>query len=168
MAHQGYPRRRFIELGASILTMGVAAPAFARDADLAIIVHGRNREPLAAAEVEAIFRTARRYWSNGDPIVAFNLVPGSTERTEFDQAVLKLSPAATARYWIDRKIRGGAPPPRTAPNANVLLNVVASLPTAIGYVSPELLRPDVRVVAWVKNAGVVSARGLAPASWGNV
>ncbi len=168
MAQQhGYPRRRFIQLGVSILTVGASAPALAGSGDLAVIVHANNHASLLPSEIEAIFRATKRHWANGDPIVPFNLVPQTAERTLFDQTVLGLSPAAVARYWIDRKIRGGAPPPRAVPNAGIALRVVASLATSIAYVPPDLLTSDVRAVALIRNGALASARARS-APWEDV
>ncbi len=115
-----------------------------------MIVNVRNQRSLTPAELEAIFRSSRRHWQDGGPIVAFNLPPGSPERAAFDRAVLQLSPEEVARYWIDRRIRGGDPPPRGVSNASLVLRLVAQLPTGIAYVPATLVRDGVRTVAWVR------------------
>jgi DNA-binding transcriptional LysR family regulator len=124
-------------------------------------VHPGNSRTLTREEIEGVFRTTRRYWSAGQPIVALNLPAGSADRMHFDRAVLRLEPDDVARYWIDRKIRGGEPPPRTVANPMLLVRVVAQLPAGIGYVPVHLLAPSVRVVARVHGGNLIIG-GKAP------
>ena len=68
-------------------------------------------------------------------------------RDEFDRRALHLDPNEVARFWIDRRVRGGHPPPRQIPDAKTMLRVVASLETAVGYVMNSEADGSVRVVA---------------------
>ena len=70
----------------------------------------------------------------------------SVDETNFDQVVLGMDAEAVARFWIDRKIRGGSGPPRTVESLTTLRRVVEKLPGAIGYIRPAQLSNEVRAI----------------------
>jgi hypothetical protein len=101
---------------------------------LVVIAHPRApASALGAAEVETIFTTRKLFWADGSRIIAFNLPPRSALRVSFDEAALHLSPDEVARFWIDRRVRGGQPPPRQVPDLEMMLRVVAKVEGAVGY-----------------------------------
>jgi hypothetical protein len=79
-------------------------------------------------------------------LVPFNLNPGSTERTLFDQVVLEMTPEQAGRYWIDQRIRGIIHPPRAVPSSALLHKVVAKVGNAIGYIRRSELSDDVKAL----------------------
>lgn len=115
---------------------------------LAVIVNKANpvRE-LSQNELRPIFQTTKKAWSSGEDAVPINLPEDNTLRNDFDQAVLGLDPERVARYWTDRKVRGGARPPVRVPNTTAVLKAVATKPGAVGYVRLSEVNPSVRVVA---------------------
>src|ERR1700690_4008784 len=143
-------RREFLILvGVVGLT---AARAHARSEGLVVVANpSADVSRLNDVELEAIFLTERRYWSGTKPIIPFNLPPYSNERVVFDQAVLRMDPEAVARFWRDRRVRTGAPPPRQAPDPSTVVRLVARLEGAIGYAPESLFTPDVRLVARIQN-----------------
>lgn len=147
-------RRDFLwGLGAALLS---TARAQAAVSELLVVAHRRIPVPgLNDVELEAIFLTLRRYWDGSKIIIPFNLPPRSELRIEFDQAVLRMGPDEVGRYWLDRRVRGGAPPPRQAPDPVTLVRLVARLEGAIGYVPAGVPLDDVRVLLKVHNGKVV-------------
>lgn len=130
--------------------------ADARVDNLAVVVHpSTDVTRLNDVQLEAIFLTERRYWSGTDPVIPFNLPPHSAERIYFDQAVLRMDPDAIGRFWRDRRVRSGAPPPRQAPDPLTVVRLVGRLRGAIGYVPESMVANDVRVVARIRNGKVV-------------
>ena len=130
--------------------------ARARQDSLAVVTHpsvGISR--LNDEELEAIFLTNRHYWSGTRSIIPFNLPPHSEERVYFDQVVLRMDPDSVARFWLDRRVRSGSPPPRQAPDPAMVARLVAKLEGAIGYVPESLVAHDVRVVARIRNGKVL-------------
>jgi hypothetical protein len=109
---------------------------------------------LSDVELESIFLTERHYWSGTKPIVPFNLMAHSEERVEFDRVVLRMDPDAVARFWRDRRVRSGSPPPRQISDPLTVLRVVAKLGGAIGYVPESIVTRDVHVVARIRNGKV--------------
>jgi hypothetical protein len=140
-------RRTFLEVLAAAGAFGICRFAAATPR-LVLIVNPKNPiRTLGAGEVEAIFTTRRLDWPGGSRIVAFNFPPRHAVREDFDRRALHLEPDEVARFWIDRRVRGGHPPPRQIPDAKTMLRVVASLETAVGYVASGDADGSVRVVA---------------------
>ena len=134
----------------------VVTRARARQDSLAVVVNPSiGVSKLSDEELEAIFLTNRRYWSGTRSIIPFNLPPHSDERVHFDQVVLRMDPDAVARFWLDRRVRSGSPPPRQAPDPMMVARLVAKLEGAIGYVPESLVAHDVQVVARIRNGKVL-------------
>lgn len=82
----------------------------------------------------------------GRVTMPFNHPPRTPDRVAFDKLVLRMAPDEVARYWIDQRIRGGRPPPRTTDSATLLLRLVARLPDALGYVREGFESPGLKVL----------------------
>jgi ABC-type phosphate transport system substrate-binding protein len=104
---------------------------------------------ISRDDLRPIFQTKSNTWPDGTPAHPFNLADTDTLRMGFDAAVLGLDPARVARYWIDRKIRGGERPPPNVPSAAVMLKIVSKTPGAVGYVEAVAVDGSVRVLAKV-------------------
>jgi hypothetical protein len=83
---------------------------------------------------------------SGRDLIALNREVKGAERTGFDESVLGMTPAAAARYWIDRRIRGQSGAPKAIEPAGVIQRVVAKLPHAVAYVRVREVDADVQVV----------------------
>lgn len=141
---------------AVFVAASLQAKAAAVDDDvLLVIVHPKNSvRALDALELAAIYTSSKRFWPNGQALVAFNSPPRSESRVLFDRAVLRMDPDQAGRFWVDHKVSGQAPPPRKVPSARVASAVVRKLPAAIAYVPAETCPQGVRVVAVVRQDGV--------------
>jgi ABC-type phosphate transport system substrate-binding protein len=127
------------------------------EASIVVIVNKANpATTLDTSELRPIFQTRKNSWSNGEDAVPLNLPEDNKLRREFDQAVLGLDEERAARYWKDRKIRGGARPPKQLSNTAAVLAAVAAHSGAIGYVSASEANKSVKVVARIV-AGKLSA-----------
>lgn len=125
----------------------------------AIVVIAHPDAPVAAvdgAALEAIFTTRMRHWGGGQRIVPFNLPPGSRHRRGFDQATLGLGSEQVARFWIDRRIRGGGRPPRQLSSPALMVRVVGALPGAIGYVPESTPIGNLKVLARIVDGEVTT------------
>jgi hypothetical protein len=60
-----------------------------------------------------------------------------------------MNPDEVARYWIDRRVRGGHRPPRQVPGAALMVRIVASLEGAIGYAKESDVNSSVKILAKV-------------------
>lgn len=85
-------------------------------------------ENLPMAELRRLFTL-----SYPSPLRPLNLPPRTRERVAFDALVLGRAPEEVVRFWIDRRIRGQAGPPRVVPTGHLLVRIVARVPDTIGY-----------------------------------
>ena len=135
-------------LGGTGLVGALVSPAQAASG-LVVIVHPSNNEVPSPSDLAAIFTTRRQTWKNGDRIVPFNFPARDAVRIHFDQAALGMDPDSVARYWIDRRIRGGNPPPKQVGSGALIVRLVGKMQGGIGYVPKELVTSDVRVIGSV-------------------
>jgi ABC-type phosphate transport system substrate-binding protein len=136
-------RRTFVSGTSVLLASSLVLPAHAED--LVVVVHPDNTENPTRAQLAAMFTTRMQSWNGGTRVVPLNFPPRHEVRINFDRSVLQMSPDEVARYWIDRKIRGGNPPPKAVESAQLICRLVAKLPGSVGYV-PRSLAEGVRVI----------------------
>jgi ABC-type phosphate transport system substrate-binding protein len=110
---------------------------------------------LTRDELRPIFQTKKGTWPDGSPVKPFNHPDASSLRQGFDAAVLGLDKDRAARYWIDRKIRGGERPPQLAPSSGVMVKVISKTAGAIGYVEASAADATVKVIAKIIGGEVV-------------
>ncbi len=114
---------------------------------LVVVVGAKtNLTDISLAMLRRAFQGEVALTADGKRLVPLNHAVGNLERVQFDQAVLGLAPSDVGRFWINRRIRDEAPPPRTLPSADLGVRVVASYPGAITYVSSTAVNASVRVV----------------------
>lgn len=145
-------KRRNLVIGSLLTLVGVAWPQGSQAGGevLAVIVNKANPvSSLSQNELRPIFQTTKKSWGHGEDAVPINLPEDSSLRNDFDQAVLGLDPERVARYWTDRKVRGGARPPVRVPNTAAVMRAVATKPGAVGYVRLNEVNGSVKVVAKV-------------------
>ncbi len=131
-----------------------AAGAEAGDEIDVVVNKAHPARALAREELRPVFQTSRTQWPDGAKTEPFNLPDDSPTRHEFDAAVLGLDPDRVARYWVDRKIRGGAPPPRKLPSPAAVLRAVAADKGSVGYVPAKEVNDSVRIVAKIRHGQV--------------
>lgn len=137
----------------------VPLPSFAGDSPEMIVVIANKSVGAAKVtrdDLRPIFQTKKDTWPDGSAAKPFNLPDSNRSRHGFDAAVLGLDPDRVARYWIDRKIRGGERPPQTAPSSAVMVKVVAKTAGAVGYVEASAVDASVKVIAKIVDGQVVA------------
>jgi hypothetical protein len=117
------------------------------DVALAIVVAPSSKlTNISLANLRRVFTSERITDPDGQRLIALNHPARTPDRVGFDRVVLKMDPEQVGRFWIDRKIRGGAGPPRTVESLGTLRRVVEKLPGALGYVRPSQLSAEVRAI----------------------
>ncbi len=148
--------KTFVKLCALSLSLWVG-PAVGAGEDICVIVNKGNAvQKMSESDLRPIFQTTKTAWPDGSKIAAFTLPEDDGVRKGFDAAVLGLDPDRVARYWVDRKIRGGNPPPRTVPSGGAMAKVVGAKSEAIGFVASKDVAGNVKVVAKVRGGQVVA------------
>lgn len=138
-------RRALIGGAVGVTLSSLVTPADAIG-DLVVVVHPSNRETPSMSDLVVMFTTRRQSWSGGKRVVPFNFPAKHDLRIAFDKSVLHMEPDDVARYWIDRRIRGGNSPPKQVGSAQLIVRLVEKLDGAIAYVPTSVLTPKVRVV----------------------
>jgi len=143
--------------GATWLASWDPSLAAAPEEPLVVIVNANSPvQKISAYEIEALFTRAQTRWSDGTPVHPFSFPAGTHERGLFDRVVLRLSPEQVGRFWLDRRIRGLGMPPKQVPTSTLMLQIIANLPGAVGYLPSARVRPGVRTVARIVQGKVVS------------
>jgi hypothetical protein len=143
-------RRSALAGGAAAIALALLVPSLAAadGADEPLVIVSSKRggvSELSLYQLKRLYLGDSVQGPNGD-LIALNRDAKGAERIGFDTSVLGLSPAAAARHWIDRRIRGQSGAPKAVEPAAVVQRVVANLPRAVGYVRLRDLSPDVQVV----------------------
>jgi ABC-type phosphate transport system substrate-binding protein len=149
-------KRRIILLAFSSLLLWQGASSAGEDVIAVIANKDVPEQKLGRDELRPIFQVTKTQWSNGSSVVPLNLPDDNSLRKGFDSAVLGLDPDRVARYWIDRKIRGDARPPKRLSSPSAVLKAVAKTRGAIGYVPVGDVDASVKVVARVKGGSVIA------------
>lgn len=149
MRTQGTPLIVALALGLqSAIAALLASSSQAGDDVIAVIVNKANpASALDSSELRPIFQTRKMSWGSGGDAVPIDLPESNPLRIEFDEAVLGLDTDRVARYWKDRKIRGGARPPMQVPSSAAALKAVAAKEGAVGYVKASEANATVKIVA---------------------
>jgi hypothetical protein len=141
-------RRTFTQsLGAVVVVALTGSESALAASPRLVVIVGKSSpiDNLTLGTLRNIF-LAQPAVENGVRLVPFNAPPNSPERVQFDRRVLGMDPDEVARHWVDQRIRGNPGPPRTIAGAKLLRQVVARLPGAIGYLSPEDLDGTVKAI----------------------
>jgi len=132
--------------------------SLAGTSDVIVVIANKAVAPtkISRDELRPIFQTKKDTWPDGTPAKPFNLPEANTIRQGFDAAVMGLDPDRIARFWIDRKIRGGERPPQTAPSSAVMVKVISKTPGGLGYVEAKAVDATVKIVAKIVDGQVVA------------
>jgi hypothetical protein len=125
--------------------------------EIAVVVNVANPATrITKEELRPLFQTTKTQWPDGSKVEPLNLGDDNAVRQSFDAAVLGLDPDRVARYWVDRKIRGGERPPRKVAAVSAMLRGIAVDKGGVGYVPANDVTPTVKVIARIKNGQVTS------------
>jgi hypothetical protein len=144
---------------AAALLLALPIPGWAGDGPDAILVianKGVAATSITSDQLRPVFQTKKDTFPDGTAAKPFNLPDTDPSRRGFDAAVLGLDPDRVARYWIDRKIRGGERPPQNVPSGSLMVKVVGKTAGGIGYVDAKsALDANVKVLARIVAGQVV-------------
>jgi ABC-type phosphate transport system substrate-binding protein len=141
-------------LRAAVLSLAIAlafrvSPAHA-EAPIAVIIHPKRTATLDRTDVARIYLRQRRFWDDGEAIVALNQPPGSAIREEFFRKVVGSDSASLGDYWNELYFHGVFPPIALS-STEAVKRYIASNRNAIGYVYESEVDSSVRVVLIVRD-----------------
>ena len=139
------PHRRPRKLSiACLLCLLVLAPRVR--ADVAVIVSASNHESMDTVTLAKIFMAQIYAFPNGDSAQPIYQKVGSPVDQEFTGKLVKSMTVEVRRIWAGLVFTGGARRPRVFNSDDDVIEFVASNPHAIGYVNPDKVHGDVRVI----------------------
>lgn len=126
-------------LGLVIFSMGSLA-------DIAVIAHPSNTNPLDQTAISKIFLGKVKSYPDGGTIIAINQLEGSPVRAAFDESVLGKSSSQIKSYWSKLMFTGKGTPPQEVQSDAEVKQLVAANPSIIGYVDASLVDDSVKVL----------------------
>lgn len=101
---------------------------------------------LSKSQAANIFLGKSKQYPNGVPAVPIDRAEGSAERSEFYTKVSGKSPAQMKAYWSKIIFTGKGQPPKVIADSAALKQLLASNPSAIGYMEQSLVDTGLKVV----------------------
>ena len=89
------------------------------------------------------------FWSDGEPIIIFDLKPRSEAKDTFYN-FLGMNSSRIKSIWMKRMLSGDADPPESLKTEEDVLKKVTSTPGAIGFVSHSKVSREVKVLVVIE------------------
>ena len=137
-------RKLIMTIAAVFLLICVAAPLFARETSIAVVVNPSNSiRSISLAELRKIFLGTQQFWKDGTQIVPIVRAPSARERDVLLRRVVHMSELQFQQYW-SKKHSGHAP--IVVVSNGMQLAAVSKEAGGIALVSTGDLHPDVKVL----------------------
>jgi ABC-type phosphate transport system substrate-binding protein len=116
-------------------------------ADLAIIGHPEYfTGELDAQSVKKLFLGERKSFPDGLHATPINHTPGSNDRKEFFESVLRMQESSHERHWTRKRSTGVGYSPIELNSHDAVLRSIANTPSAISYIDSDLVNDSVKVL----------------------
>lgn len=120
-------------------------------AEVVVIVSKDNEvTSLTRNEIIDIFMGRTHRFPIGNPVLPVDHSGKSEIKRIFYRSLMNKSPAEINAYWAKLLFTGRASPPKIIDDAELLIEMVAENPAAIGYIDSSMLNDRVKVVAHVE------------------
>lgn len=86
-----------------------------------------------------------RLWSDGEPVIVFDLKPKGEVRKTFYKFLGKSS-SRMKSIWMKRMLSGEGDPPEVIKSEQEMIEKINSTPGAIGFVNQSVVSSDVKVL----------------------
>lgn len=117
-------------------------------ADVVVIVSSQSPVTmLTRAQLADIYLGRLNRLPEGGSVVPVDQKEGSDLRAEFYSEYLGQSPAQIKAHWSKLIFTGRGQPPRSVADGSAMIDLIAANPAAVGYVDPEHVNDDVRIVS---------------------
>lgn len=115
------------------LMLMLGANSRAASADVVLITASKNPiNELEKREVQSLYK-GRLTSIKGNTLRPLNATPGSVERTQFLNRMMKLSELDYTGYWHVRRYSGQGTPPLEVKSQDELFDILKRQPEGIGY-----------------------------------
>jgi ABC-type phosphate transport system substrate-binding protein len=126
---------------AAALILGGAAQA----GDFVVIVNKANSTAVDKTTVAKIYGGELKSWSDGTPVVPFDLPEDNPQRASFSTEVVGKPVSSLKAQWAQLIFSGKALPPKTAPTDDEVKKLVAANKGAVGYIKPGSVDDSVKI-----------------------
>jgi hypothetical protein len=115
------------------LLLLLGASGRAASADVILVTAAKNPiDELDTREVQSLYK-GRLTSIKGKPLKPLNAAPGSIERKEFLNQMMKLNELDYTGYWHVRRYSGQGTPPLEVASQDELFDLLKKQPEGIGY-----------------------------------
>lgn len=133
-------KTKFLITAAALFTSVVQA-------EIAVVVHPSNTAKIDQSSLSRLFLGKMKSFPGGGQAVPLNQAEGSAVTDEFNKKVLKKSGSQLKAYWSKLVFTGKGTPPKAIASDAEVIKLISSNPNMIGYVSPEAVTADVKLVS---------------------
>ena len=145
------PIRLVRHISASFLLPVLLTCTASAQAAVAVIVNPAVKANSATAEqIANIFLGKANKLATEEKVVAVDQEEGEEPRNEFYQVVIKKDASQLNAYWSRLIFTGKGQPPKAVLDDDEVKELVASDPTAIGYISKDAVDDSVKVIFTVE------------------
>lgn len=114
--------------------------------EFVVIVHPSNDAQLDKGTVQRIFLAKEKVFSDSKEAIPVNIEMSSPERQAFNSNIINKNDSQIRSYWSMLVFSGKGAPPKEVPDEKAMLELVATNPNVIGYVSQDQVNDSVKVV----------------------
>ncbi len=132
-----------------LITLFIISPP--SDAQVAVIANNSVPvESIDAGDLLDLYSKEIKYWSNGEPVILFDLKPRNNVKDAF-YSFLGKSSSRMKSIWMKKKLSGEGNPPVALETEEQVLRRIAVTPGAIGYISRALVESaDIKIIAVIE------------------
>ncbi len=136
-------------LGTSLLILGLLSQS--SWAGVVVVVHPSvDAGAIDASQVSNIFLGKSNKLPSGNKITPIDQEEGEAPRDTFYLSVVKKDASQLNAYWSRLIFTGKGQPPKAVLDDDEVVELVASDPSVIGYISSEAVDDSVKVILEVK------------------
>lgn len=127
------------------LSLGMTA-SIVHAEDFVVIVHPSNDAQLNKSIVQRIFLSKEKAFTSGKEAIPVNIKAPAEEREAFERNIIDKNESQIRSYWSMVVFSGKGTPPKEVPDEKTVVELVATNPNVIGYVSSDQVTDKVKAV----------------------
>lgn len=125
----------------ALVALGLNASVFA---DVAVIVHPSNTNPLTQTDIERIFLGKSTQFPDGSEAIPINNAGDIYD--DFNEKILGRNSAQIKSYWAKLVFTGKGAPPKEVGDASSVIDLIENNQNAIAYIDSAAVTADMKVV----------------------
>ena len=130
-----------------IIILSLLGISYSAMAEIAVVINPNNNNALDESAMSRIFLGKTKSFPDGTAATPVNQSEGVVITDDFNDKVLTKSSAQLKAYWSKLIFTGKGIPPKIATTDAEVIKLVATDPSAIGYIDTSAVDASVKVVA---------------------